>query len=113
MQEIGEFADRGGLVWGICNGFQILCEAGLLPGALIRNASLEYRCEWTHLSVERTDLAFTSQCAEREVIRVPIEHGEGSYFAEPAVPSLLEQNGHVAFRYRDPARHVGPGDKPN
>jgi phosphoribosylformylglycinamidine synthase len=54
MQEIGEFADRGGLVWGICNGFQILCEAGLLPGALIRNASLEYRCEWTHLSVERT-----------------------------------------------------------
>ena len=59
MEQIGEFADRGGLVWGICNGFQVLCEAGLLPGALIRNASLEFRCEWTNLLVERTDLPFT------------------------------------------------------
>jgi phosphoribosylformylglycinamidine synthase I len=84
MEKVGEFADRGGLVWGICNGFQILCEAGLLPGALIRNASLEFRCEWTNLVVERNDLAYTSQCSEREVIRVPISHGEGSYFADPA-----------------------------
>ncbi len=66
MEKVGEFADRGGLVWGICNGFQVLCEAGLLPGALIRNASLEFRCEWAHLTVERTDLAFTSGCTDRE-----------------------------------------------
>jgi phosphoribosylformylglycinamidine synthase len=113
MEQIGEFADRGGLVWGICNGFQILCEAGLLPGALIRNASLEFRCEWTNLVVERTDLAYTSQCADREVIRVPISHGEGSYFAEPAVLSRLEQNGQVVFRYCDPGGRVVASANPN
>ena len=113
MEEIGEFADRGGLVWGICNGFQILCEAGLLPGALIRNASLEFRCQWTNLVVERTDLAYTSECAEREVIRVPISHGEGSYFAEPAALSRLEQNGQVVFRYCDADGRVVPGANPN
>ena len=101
MEKVGEFAERGGLVWGICNGFQILCEAGLLPGALLRNASLEFRCQWTNLVVERTDLAFTSQCSEREVIRVPISHGEGSYFADPATLSRLEQSGQVVFRYSD------------
>ena len=113
MEQIGEFADRGGLVWGICNGFQILCEAGLLPGALTRNASLEFRCEWTNLMVERTDLAFTSQCADREVIRVPISHGEGSYFAEPAALSRLEQNGQVVFRYCDADGRVVPSANPN
>jgi phosphoribosylformylglycinamidine synthase I len=113
MEAIGEFADRGGLVWGICNGFQILCEAGLLPGALIRNSSLEFRCEWTHLMVERTDLAFTSAFVEREVIRVPISHGEGSYFAEPAALSRLEQNGQVVFRYCDADGRVVPNANPN
>jgi len=113
MEQIGEFADRGGLVWGICNGFQILCGAGLLPGALTRNASLEFRCEWTNLMVERTDLAFTSQCADREVIRVPISHGEGSYFAEPAALSRLEQNGQVVFRYCDADGRVVPSANPN
>jgi phosphoribosylformylglycinamidine synthase subunit PurQ / glutaminase len=113
MEAIGEFADRGGLVWGICNGFQILCEAGLLPGALIRNSSLEFRCEWTHLMVERTDLAFTSAFVEREVIRVPISHGEGSYFAEPAALSRLEQSGQVVFRYCDADGRVVPSANPN
>ena len=113
MESIGEFADRGGLVWGICNGFQILCESGLLPGALIRNASLEYRCEWTNLVVERADLAFTSQCDEREVLRVPISHGEGSYFADPATLSRLEQNGQVVFRYCDVEGRVRPNSNPN
>jgi len=113
MEQIGEFADRGGLVWGICNGFQVLCEAGLLPGALIRNTSLEFRCEWTNLLVERTDLPFTSQCAEREVIRVPIAHGEGSYFADPATLSRLEQRGQVVFRYCGPDGRVVPGANPN
>jgi phosphoribosylformylglycinamidine synthase len=113
MEKVGEFADRGGLVWGICNGFQILCEAGLLPGALIRNASLEFRCQWTNLTVERTDLPYTSQCREREVIRVPISHGEGSYFADPATLSRLEQNGQVVFRYCDPGGRVVPSANPN
>jgi phosphoribosylformylglycinamidine synthase len=80
---------------------------------LIRNASLEFRCEWTNLTVERTDLAYTSQCAEREVIRVPISHGEGSYFAEPAALSRLEQNGQVVFRYCDADGRVVPGANPN
>jgi phosphoribosylformylglycinamidine synthase len=113
MEKIGEFADRGGLVWGICNGFQILCEAGLLPGALIRNASLEFRCQWTDLVVERTDLAFTSKCNDREVIRLPISHGEGNYFADPATLSRLEQNGQVVFRYSDPTGRVTPASNPN
>jgi len=113
MDKVSEFAARGGLVWGICNGFQILCEAGLLPGALIRNASLEFRCEWTHLVVERNDLAYTSQCDEREVIRVPISHGEGSYFADPATLSRLEQNGQVVFRYADVEGRVRPKANPN
>jgi phosphoribosylformylglycinamidine synthase len=113
MEKVGEFADRGGLVWGICNGFQILCEAGLLPGALIRNASLEFRCQWTNLIVERSDLAYTSLCHECEVIRVPISHGEGSYFADPATLSRLEQNGQVVFRYCDPNGRVVAGANPN
>jgi len=113
MEKIGEFADRGGLVWGICNGFQVLCEAGLLPGALIRNASLEFRCQWTNLVVERTDLAFTSQCSEREVIRVPISHGEGNYFADPATLSRLEQRGQVVFRYCDANGRVTNSANPN
>jgi phosphoribosylformylglycinamidine synthase len=113
MEKVGEFADRGGLVWGICNGFQILCEAGLLPGALIRNASLEFRCQWTNLVVERSDLPYTSHCSEREVISVPIPHGEGSYFADPATLSRLEQNGQVVFRYCDAGGRVVPSANPN
>ena len=113
MEKVSEFAARGGLVWGICNGFQILCEAGLLPGALIRNSSLEFRCEWTNLVVERADLPFTSACEEREVLRIPISHGEGSYFADPATLSRLEQNGQVVFRYADVEGRVRPNANPN
>jgi phosphoribosylformylglycinamidine synthase len=113
MEKVGQFADRGGLVLGICNGFQVLCEAGLLPGALIRNSSLEFRCQWTNLVVERNDLPFTSLCAEREVIRVPISHGEGNYFADPAMLSRLEQRGQVVFRYCDQDGRVVPSANPN
>jgi phosphoribosylformylglycinamidine synthase len=113
MEKVSEFADRGGLVWGICNGFQVLCEAGLLPGALIRNSSLEYRCQWTNLVVERTDLVFTSQCAEREVLSIPIGHGEGNYFADPATLSRLEQRGQVVFRYCDSGGRVSNNANPN
>jgi len=113
MNSIRDFADAGGLVWGICNGFQILCEAGLLPGALIRNAGLEFRCEWTHLVCERADLPFTELLDDRQVIRVPISHGEGNYFAGPATLSRLEQNGQVVFRYCDPSGLVVPAANPN
>ncbi|HKB33589.1 MAG TPA: phosphoribosylformylglycinamidine synthase subunit PurQ [Candidatus Dormibacteraeota bacterium] len=113
MEKVSEFADRGGLVWGICNGFQVLCEAGLLPGALLRNSSLEYRCQWTNLVVERTDLPFTSQCAEREVLSIPIGHGEGNYFADPATLSRLEQRGQVVLRYCDSGGRVTNNANPN
>jgi phosphoribosylformylglycinamidine synthase len=113
MQSVAEFAERGGLVWGICNGFQILCEAGLLPGALIRNASVEFRCEWTNLVVERADTPFTNQVTRGDVLRVPISHGEGSYFADPATLSSLEREGQVVFRYADASGAVTPEANPN
>jgi phosphoribosylformylglycinamidine synthase len=113
MQSVAEFAERGGLVWGICNGFQILCEAGLLPGALIRNAGVEFRCEWTNLVVERADTPFTNQVTRGDVLRVPISHGEGSYFADPATLSSLEREGQVVFRYADASGAVTPEANPN
>src|SRR5438067_11144551 len=113
MSSVAEFAERGGLVWGICNGFQILCEAGLLPGALIRNDSTEFRCEWTHLVAERDDLPFTHLLERREVLRIPISHGEGNYFADAATLSRLEQGGQVAFRYADARGMVVPSANPN
>ena len=84
-----------------------------LPGALIRNASMEYRCQWTSLVVERTDLPFTSQCSEREVIRIPISHGEGSYFADPTTLSRLEQRGQAVFRYCSTDGRVTSNANPN
>ena len=113
MQAVVEFAARGGLVWGICNGFQILCEAGLLPGALIRNASVEFRCEWTNLVVERADTPFTNQTRRGDLLRIPISHGEGSYFADAATLSSLEREGQVVFRYADAAGAVTPDANPN
>jgi phosphoribosylformylglycinamidine synthase I len=113
MSSVVDFADNGGLVWGICNGFQVLCEAGLLPGALIRNDSTQFRCEWTHLITERNDLPFTGVLERREVIRIPISHGEGNYFADPATLSRLEQNGQVVFRYCDERGMVVPAANPN
>jgi phosphoribosylformylglycinamidine synthase subunit PurQ / glutaminase len=85
----------------------------LLPGALIRNSSLEFRCEWTHLVVERADLPYTSGCDEGEVLSIPISHGEGSYFADAATLSRLEQNGQVVFRYSDAEGRVRPSSNPN
>jgi phosphoribosylformylglycinamidine synthase subunit PurQ / glutaminase len=113
MESVGEFAERGGLVWGICNGFQILCESGLLPGALIRNACMEFRCEWVHLVCERANLPFTHCLQEHQVIRVPISHGEGNFFADPATLSRLEQRGQVVFRYSDERGYVLSDANPN
>jgi len=113
METIQVFAEQGGLVLGSCNGFQILCEAGLLPGALVRNDVMEYRCEWVNLLVERTDTAFTSACTPRQVLRMPIAHGEGNYVADPATLSRLEQQGQVVLRYCDPRGLVVPAANPN
>ena len=99
MQEVAAHARRGGPVLAICNGFQIACEAGLLPGALLRNASLKYVCEYRHLRVETADSRFTSGYEQGQVIRVPIAHGEGRYHADDATLDRLEGEGLVAFRY--------------
>jgi phosphoribosylformylglycinamidine synthase len=77
MESIVEFARRGGYVWGICNGFQVLCEAGLLPGALLRNRELRFVCEYVHLRVEETETPFSNQCTHGELLRIPVKHGEG------------------------------------
>ena len=99
MEAVVTYAERGGLVLGSCNGFQILCEAGLLPGALLRNDHLEFRCEWTHLRVENADTPFTRACQRGDALGMPVSHGEGRYFADPKVLVDLELNGQVVFRY--------------
>ena len=102
MGAVEKFAAQGGLVMGICNGFQVLCEAGLLPGVLIRNAHLQYRCQWTSLRVERFDTPFTRACAPGNILQVPISHGEGNYYADPRTLQELEDRGQVVFRYSTP-----------
>ena len=99
MEAIAAFADRGGLVLGICNGFQILQEARMLPGALLRNASCEFRCEWVNLRVEQSECAFTGECRPGQVLRIPISHGEGNFYADPQTLGSLEANSQVIFRY--------------
>ena len=94
------FADDGGLVLGSCNGFQILCEAGLLPGALLRNAGLEYRCDWIHARVESDRSPWTARLFG-QILRMPIGHGEGCFVADPETIASLEENGQVVFRYTD------------
>jgi phosphoribosylformylglycinamidine synthase I len=112
MEAVREFAERGGLVWGICNGFQVLCEAGLLPGALIPNACLEFRCQWLHLRCERGDLPFTRGLGGR-VLRMPIAHQEGNYQADPETLAWLEERGQVVFRYCDEHGRTGGESNPN
>jgi phosphoribosylformylglycinamidine synthase len=99
MPAVVEFASRGGLVIGICNGFQILCEAGLLPGALMRNNHLQFRCQWVNLRVENATTPFTNQAKAGDLLRIPISHGDGNYHADDETMAALEANGQVAFRY--------------
>src|ERR1700674_1155942 len=99
MHEVQAFAARGGPVLGICNGFQVLVEAGLLPGAMLRNTSLKFQCEHVHIRVEQTDTPFTLACRRGQVLRIPIADGEGNYFAESQVIDRLEANRQVVFRY--------------
>lgn len=113
MSAVEAFARDGGLVFGICNGFQILCEAGLLPGALMRNAGLQFRCEWVHLRVETADTPFTNRFETGQVIRVPISHGEGNYFAPPDVIAELEANDQIVVRYCDATGDITDAANPN
>jgi phosphoribosylformylglycinamidine synthase len=113
MRGVERMAKEGKTVIGICNGFQVLCEAGLLPGILLRNAHLEYRCQWTNLRVETTDTRFTSDCRPGQVLRVPISHGDGNYFADPETLKGLQANKQIVFRYASPTGEVRPEDNPN
>jgi len=110
---VRRFADAGGPVLGICNGFQVLLEAGLLPGAMLRNDSLHFRCEHVHVRVEHTDTPFTEACRQGQVLRMPIAHGEGNYYAEPDVVAHLERNRQVLFRYVDAAGRETADGNPN
>ncbi|SFL90434.1 phosphoribosylformylglycinamidine synthase subunit I [Bradyrhizobium sp. NFR13] len=107
MDAVRKFAADGGLVMGVCNGFQILCESGLLPGILMRNAKLKFLCHDVHLRVERSDTAFTRGYNAGQVIRVPIAHGEGNYTADVETLKRLEGDGRVLYRYCSPTGEVG------
>ncbi len=113
MKSVEEFASGGGLVIGICNGFQILCEAGLLPGVLMRNDHLQFRCQWVNLRVETTDTHFTNASQKGDVLSVPISHGEGNFYADEATLKTLQDNGQIAFSYCDDAGNVTPEANPN
>jgi phosphoribosylformylglycinamidine synthase len=113
MAAVRDFAAAGGPVLGICNGFQILTECGMLPGALLRNRDLTFHCEFVGIRVERTDTPFTSLCTPGQVLRVPIAHGEGNYFADPDVLDTLERTGRVVFRYASPSGELTDAANPN
>ncbi len=113
MRDVVAKAKAGTPVLGICNGFQILCESGLLPGVLLRNRDLKYICRDVLLRVERTDTAFTSKYTKGQVLRIPIAHGEGNYFADPATLDRLEGDGRVAFRYCEASGAVTAAANPN
>jgi phosphoribosylformylglycinamidine synthase len=113
MDAVRKFAAAGGPVLGICNGFQILLEAGLLPGAMLRNRELKFRCEHVHVRVEETNTPFTLSCRPQQVLRIPIAHGEGNYFTTPGELRKLEQNRQIVFRYVDASGEASDEANPN
>ncbi|MGH9811759.1 MAG: phosphoribosylformylglycinamidine synthase subunit PurQ [Candidatus Acidiferrales bacterium] len=113
MGAVKKFAAAGGLVLGICNGFQILLEAGLLPGAMVRNRRLKFLCRFVHSRVEATDTPFTSACTKGQVLRMPIAHMEGNYFCEAETLKELERNNQLVFRYATPAGDVVDTEEAN
>jgi phosphoribosylformylglycinamidine synthase I len=113
MTAVAEFARRGSPVLGICNGFQILLEAGLLPGAMLHNRDLKFHCEHVWVRVEQTDTPFTLRATKAQVLRLPIAHGEGNYYADPATIRELEGSGRIVFRYCDAQGHVTDVSNPN
>jgi phosphoribosylformylglycinamidine synthase subunit PurQ / glutaminase len=113
MQSVKKFADGGGLVLGICNGFQILCEAGLLPGALMRNAGLQYICKQVYLRTETADSPFTNTLSQGQILKIPIGHMEGNYFCDEATLADLRRQDRIAFRYSTPAGEITAEANPN
>jgi len=113
MPAVQAFAAKGGPVLGICNGFQILLEAGLIPGAMLRNRSVKFVCAHMHIRVEQTDTPFTNSARKGQVLRIPIAHGEGNYFAAPEVLAKLEANRQVIFRYTTAQGDVTDEANPN
>jgi phosphoribosylformylglycinamidine synthase subunit PurQ / glutaminase len=113
MDSVRKFADQGGLVIGICNGFQILCESGLLPGALMRNAGLKYVCKPVYVRVENADTPFTNACREGEVLCIPVGHMDGNYFCDEATLGELRRDRRIIFRYSTPDGEVTREASPN
>jgi phosphoribosylformylglycinamidine synthase len=113
MAAVARFADSGGLVLGVCNGFQVLCESGLLPGALLRNQHLHFVCDFVDLRVERAAAPFLTRATPGQVLRMPIKNGEGAYFTSPEEIARLEQNGQILLRYCDESGSVDDAANPN
>jgi len=113
MSSVERFASDGRLVIGICNGFQVLCESGLLPGALLPNSHLEYRCQWVHLTVENGSLPFTSRCRNKLPLKIPISHYDGRYHADAATLDELKSENRIIFRYATPAGEATDAANPN
>ncbi|HEX8636017.1 MAG TPA: phosphoribosylformylglycinamidine synthase subunit PurQ [Pyrinomonadaceae bacterium] len=113
MSSVREFAARGGLVLGICNGFQILCEAGLLPGALIRNRDLHFVCRHVHVRVERADTPFTNELKRGQILSLPVAHAEGNYVCDDETLAELQSENRIIFRYCDPEGHATSAANPN
>jgi phosphoribosylformylglycinamidine synthase subunit PurQ / glutaminase len=113
MKSVADFAAKGGLVIGICNGFQILCEASLLPGALLRNKSLQFICQNVNLRVEQIDTPFTNACKPGQILKMPIAHGEGNYFIDPLGLKKLKENRQIIVSYCDENGKTTPESNPN
>ena len=113
MAAVKAFADRGGPVLGICNGFQVLLEAGMLPGAMVRNDRIKFVSRMVPVRVEQTDTPFTAACASKQVLQMPVAHGEGNYYADPATLAGIETNRQVVFRYADTAGEVSTASNIN
>ncbi len=113
MESIVEFAQSGGLVIGICNGFQILIEAGLLPGTLRRNVSLQFRCQFTYISTENNNTPFTNAIKPKKILKIPIAHGDGNYFADEKTLKEMKKNNQIVFRYTTPTGDITIDANPN
>jgi phosphoribosylformylglycinamidine synthase subunit PurQ / glutaminase len=113
MDAVARFAAQGGLVWGICNGFQVLVEAGMLPGAMLQNAGLRFVCRWVNVRVESQRTPYTAEIERGTVLHLPIAHHEGSYFVDPATLATMERNGQIVLRYCTPSGEFTPAANPN
>lgn len=113
MKAVERFAKNGGLVLGICNGFQILLEAGLLPGAMMRNKDLKFICKNVYVKVEKTDIPYTKACKKSQVLKIPIAHAEGNYYADPEILKSLEENRQIVFRYSTRNGEITEESNPN